>query len=343
MRQAQSRSGVAGGPAAMVPAGPEAAVSGSGPAAPAPSTPAAPGDRLATGARPRATVHVSPRGRLVRRKLVDRLFGALSFLATLAGLAVLATLLADTARDGWHHLDLQFLTGAASRLPERAGIYPALVGSLWVVGLAAPVLVVVGVGTAIYLEEYSSDSRWSRLIKINIDNLAGVPSIIYGMLGLALFVRWMNLGTVVLAGTLTMALLVLPVVIVATQEALRAVPASLRHASYALGATKWQTIWRVVLPSALPGIMTGTILALSRAIGETAPLIAVGAVAYVRAAPDSLFDPYTVLPIQIYNWIMMPKAAFKELAAAGIMVLLGALLVMNGLAIYLRNRYQQRW
>ncbi|HEY8415581.1 MAG TPA: phosphate ABC transporter permease PstA [Thermaerobacter sp.] len=290
-----------------------------------------------------ATAGMLDKSRLRRRRLVDRLFQSLTFLATAIGLAVLAVLLIDTARDGWRHLDWQFLTSFASRFPQRAGIYPALVGSVWVVGLAAPLLFVIGVGTAIYLEEYGSDSRWARLIKINIDNLAGVPSIIYGILGLALFVRRLGLGTVVLTGVLTMALLVLPVVIVATQEALRAVPASLRHASYALGATRWQTTWRVVLPAALPGIMTGTILALSRAIGETAPLIAVGAVAFVRFVPDSLFDPYTVLPIQIYSWIVLPKQEFKELAAAAILVLLAVLLLMNGLAIYLRNRYQQRW
>jgi len=283
------------------------------------------------------------RARLRRRRLMDRAFHGLSFLATAVGLAVLALLLMDTVREGWRHLDWQFLTSFASRRPERAGIYGGLIGSLWVVGLAAPLLFIVGVATGIYLEEYGSDSRWARLIKINIDNLAGVPSIIYGILGLALFVRWLQLGTVVLTAVLTMALLVLPVVIVATQEALRAVPASLRYASYALGATRWQTIWRVVLPAALPGIMTGTILALSRAIGETAPLIAVGAVTYVRFAPRSLFDPYTVLPIQIYNWLVLPKQAFKELAAAAILVLLAVLLLMNGVAICLRNRFQQRW
>ncbi|PZN09481.1 phosphate ABC transporter permease PstA [Thermaerobacter composti] len=280
---------------------------------------------------------------LRRRRRVDRFFHGLCLAATLTGLAVLVVLLADVLADGWRHLDWHFLTSFASRLPERAGIYAALMGSLWVIGVAAPLLVIVGVGTAVYLEEYGGDGPLARLIKINIDNLAGVPSIIYGILGLALFVRGLGLGPVVLAGALTMALLVLPVVIVATQEALRAVPASLRHASYALGATRWQTTWRVVLPAALPGILTGIILALSRAIGETAPLIVVGAVTYVRFVPSSLFDPYTVLPIQIYSWITMPREEFKELAAAGIVVLLGVLLCMNGAAIYLRNRYQQRW
>ncbi len=280
---------------------------------------------------------------LRRRRRVDRFFRGLCLAATLTGLAVLVILLADVLADGRRHLDGQFLTQFNSRVAERAGIYPALMGSLWVVGVAAPLLLLLGVGTAVYLEEYGGDSFWARLIKINIDNLAGVPSIIYGILGLALFVRGLGLGTVVLAGALTMALLVLPVVIVATQEALRAVPASLRHASYALGATRWQTTWRVVLPAALPGIMTGTILALSRAIGETAPLIVVGAVTFVRFVPASLFDPYTVLPIQIYSWIMLPQDVFKELAAAGIVVLLVLLLLLNGAAIYLRNRYQQRW
>jgi phosphate transport system permease protein len=245
-------------------------------------------------------------------------------------------------RDGWGRIDWPFLTSFASRRPAQAGIYGALVGTLYVMATTAVLAVPLGIGAAVYLEEYEAQGRLSRIIEINITNLAGVPSIIYGLLGLGLFVRAMGMGRSVLAGSATLALLVLPVVILSTREALRTVPKSLREGSYALGATRWQTIWHQVLPSALPGILTGLILALSRAIGETAPLITIGALTYVPFAPDGLRSPFTVLPIQIFNWVSRPQAAFAENAAAGIIVLLMLLLTMNAVAIVLRDRLQKR-
>ena len=271
---------------------------------------------------------------------VEWAFQALGLVVTVLGLVVLVTLLVDIARDGLSRVSWQFVTSFPSRRPEDAGIYAALTGSIFVIGLTALIAIPLGVGSAIYLEEYSRRSRWSRLIELNIANLAGVPSIIYGLLGLALFVRTLGFGRSVLAGASTLALLVLPVVILSTREALRAVPPSLREGSYALGATRWQTIWYQVLPAALPGTVTGLILALSRAIGETAPLIAIGALTYVPFAPDGIWSPFTVLPIQIFNWVSRPQAEFLRNAAAGIIVLLGLLLVMNGAATFIRDRAQ---
>ena len=267
---------------------------------------------------------------------------AAGLIVTVLGLAVLAVLLVDVAIDGLGRLSWQFLTSFPSRRPEAAGIYSALVGSVFVIGLTALIAIPIGIGAAIYLEEYAKRSRWSRVIEINIANLAGVPSIIYGLLGLALFVRALSFGRSVLAGAATLALLVLPVVILATREALRAVSPSLREASYALGATQWQTIWHQVLPVAVPGILTGLILALSRAVGETAPLIMIGALTYVPFAPDGIWSPFTVLPIQIFNWVSRPQAEFLRNAAGGIIVLLGLLLLMNGLAAWIRDRAQVR-
>ena len=277
------------------------------------------------------------------RHLGDRLLAGFGILATLLGLVTLGALLFDIFRDGFGRLSWQFLTSFPSRRPSEAGIYAALVGSLYVIALTAVIAIPVGIAAALYLEEYANRrGRVARLIEINIANLAGVPSIIYGLLGLGLFVRWMRMGPSVLAGSSTLALLVLPVVILATREALRAVPGSLREGSYALGATKWQTTWHQVLPAAFPSILTGLILALSRAIGETAPLITIGALTYVPFAPNSIWSPFTVLPIQIFNWVSRPQAAFAENAAAGIIVLLGVLLMMNAAAIALRDRLQ-RW
>jgi phosphate transport system permease protein len=276
------------------------------------------------------------------RKLIeDRLLRWAGILMLMLALASLAALLYDVFHDGWGRLSWAFLTGFPSRFAENAGIWHALVGSIYVIGLTAAITIPTGIAAAIYLEEYSVGGRLSRIIEINISNLAGVPSIIYGLLGLGLFVRWMNLGPSVLAGALTLALLVLPVVILSTREALRAVPKSLREGSYALGATKWQTIWNQVLPSAVPGILTGLILALSRAIGETAPLITLGALTYVAFTPESIWSPFTVLPIQIFNWVSRPQAAFAENAAAGIVVLLVLLLTMNAVAIVVRDRFQR--
>lgn len=283
----------------------------------------------------------APRRRRARRRW-DRLFQLLGLLATFAGILCVAILLFDVARRGLHALDWTFLTSYPSRFPEQAGVRAALFGTLWVMGLTALIALPLGVGAAVYLEEYARRTWFQTFVQTNIHNLAGVPSIIYGLLGLELFVRSLGLGRSVMAGALTLALLILPIIIVATQEALRAVPSSFREAAYALGATRWQTTWRVVLPIAFPGILTGTILALSRAIGETAPLIAIGALTFVAFTPDSILSPFTVLPIQIFNWVSRPQAAFHERAAAGIIVLLALLLVMNAAAIYLRTRFQRR-
>jgi phosphate transport system permease protein len=272
----------------------------------------------------------------------DVLLQSFGILATLLGLAALGALLFDVFSDGMSRLSWQFLTSYPSRRAAQAGIFPALVGSLYVILLTAALAIPVGVAAAIHLEEYGGKGRLARLIEINIANLAGVPSIIYGLLGLGLFVRVMGLGRSVLAGACTLALLALPVVILSTREALRAVPKSLREGSYALGATRWQTIWHQVLPAAFPGVLTGLILALSRAIGETAPLITIGALTYVPFAPDGIWSPFTVLPIQIFNWVSRPQAAFAENAAAGIVVLLLLLLAMNATAIALRDRLQRR-
>jgi len=276
------------------------------------------------------------------RRVGDLAFQALGIIVTLAALLALATLIYDVAHDGLGRISWQFLTSYPSRRPESAGILGPLVGSLFVIGLTAAIAVPAGVAAAIYLEEYARRTFVSRVIEINIANLAGVPSIIYGLLGLGLFVRAMGMGRSVLAGAATLALLVLPMVIISTREALRAVPPSLREGSYALGATRWQTMWHQVLPAALPGILTGLILALSRAMGETAPLITIGALTYVGFVPDGIWSPFTVLPIQIFNWVSRPQAAFAVNAAAGILVLLVLLLALNAVAIILRDRYQKR-
>jgi phosphate transport system permease protein len=278
----------------------------------------------------------------VSRHLLDRAFAILGLLGLLAALTALAALLIDVMADGLSRLSWQFLTSYPSRRASAAGVYPALIGSLFVIALTALMAVPVGVAAAVYLEEYGAKGRLGRIIEINIANLAGVPSIVYGLLGLGLFVRAMALGRSVVAGAATLALLVLPVVILSTREALRAVPKSLREGSYALGATKWQTTQYQVLPAAIPGILTGVILALSRAIGETAPLITIGALTYVPFAPDSIWSPFTVLPIQIFNWVSRPQADFAANAAAGILVLLVLLVAMNSTAVFIRDRLQKR-
>lgn len=276
------------------------------------------------------------------RKNRNSFFRTLFLASTFVGVVALAVLLADIFVKGIGWLDWDFLTGKSSRIPEKNGIYPALIGSLWLMMLTAPLTFIIGVATAIYLEEYAKDNWFSRFVRMNISNLAGVPSIVYGLLGLTVFVRMFYLGNSILSGALTLTLLVLPILIVAAQEAIRAVPASQRQASYALGANKWQTVVRVVLPSALPGILTGSILSLSRAIGETAPIIAIGAVAFTRAIPDSLLDSFTALPVQIFSWASMSNRDFEHVASAGIIVLLIVLLSMNALAIFLRNKAQKR-
>ena len=290
----------------------------------------------------RAALQARTFGGRAARYAGDRLLGLFGLLVMVFALAALAVLLYDVLRDGLGRVSWQFLTSTPSRRADQAGVYTALVGSVYVIWITAAPAIPLGVGAAIYLEEYGGRGRLSKLIEINIANLAGVPSIIYGLLGLGLFVRAMGMGQSVLAGASTLALLVLPVIIISTREALRAVPPSLREGSYALGATKWQTIWRQVLPAGLPGILTGLILALSRAIGETAPLITIGALTYVPFLPTDIWSPFTVLPIQIFNWVSRPQAAFAENAAAGIVVLLALLLAMNAVAIVLRDRFQKR-
>jgi phosphate transport system permease protein len=280
----------------------------------------------------------APDPQLARRRAFGRAFELVCLGAICIGMLALLVLLVDVARRGLPTLTWDFITSFPSRFPQQAGIKAALVGSLWLIGLTALFALPTGVAAAVWLEEIGRRGRLSQLIEINISNLAGVPSIIYGLLGLGLFVRALQLERSVLAGALTMSLLVLPIIIINTREALRAVPLSQREAAYALGATRSQVVWRVVLPVALPGILTGVILALSRAIGETAPLITIGALTFIAFLPESPLDPFTVLPIQIFNWVSRPQAGFHALAASGIIVLLVVLLSMNALAIYLRDR-----
>ncbi len=283
----------------------------------------------------------TPTPRNLRRRVLGAAFAGVGAAATLVGVLALVVLLADVVRDGVGQLDLDFLANFASRIPGRAGIRAPLFGTLWIMALTAAISIPLSVGAALYLEEYAPRNWVTRVIQVNIANLAGVPSIVYGILGLAVFVRWMSLDRSVLAGALTLSMLVLPVIILAAQEAIRAVPGSIRNAAYGLGATRWQVVRHHVLPMAAPGILTGTILALSRAVGETAPLIMVGAVAFIAFTPTGLGDPFTVLPLQVYDWIRRPQEEFRLLAAGAILVLLAILMTMNATAILLRNRFQR--
>ncbi len=277
---------------------------------------------------------------------LDRAFTVLVTVAALVGVIVLAVLLVDVIRDGSTMLSLEFLTSFPSQIfPENGGIYPALIGSLWLLGLTALISVPLGLGAAVYLEEYAEDTRINRIIEINISNLAGVPSVIYGLLGLGLFVQLLapvTGGASVLTGALTLSLLILPVIIVATREALRAIPASIREGGFALGATRWEVIRSHLLPMALPGALTGVILALSRAIGEAAPILVVGVSLYQTYVTRGPFDGYMALPTQIYDWISRPQQIFQDSAAAGIVVIMVVLLLANSVAIVLRYRYQKR-
>ena len=277
---------------------------------------------------------------------LDRVFSVLVTLAALVGVAVLVVLLIDVVRDGAGRLNLGFLTGFPSQIfPETSGIYPALIGSLWLLVLTAIISVPLGLGAAVYLEEYAADTRINRMIEVNISNLAGVPSIIYGLLGLGIFVQLLapiTGGESVLTGALTLSLLILPVLIVTTREALRTIPRAIREGGYALGATKWEVIWSHLLPMALPGALTGMILALSRAIGEAAPILVVGAAAYQTYTTAGPLDGYMALPTQIYDWISRPQDIFQQLAAAGIVVIMAVLLIANSVAIVLRNKFQNR-
>ncbi|MDY5060078.1 phosphate ABC transporter permease PstA [Staphylococcus simulans] len=282
--------------------------------------------------------------RLTKNKVLKWVF----FACTLIGLVVLAALLIDTLIKGIPYLKPSFFTNFSSSMPSMAGIKGALVGTLWLMITIIPISIILGVGTAIYLEEYAKDNAFTSFVKISISNLAGVPSVVFGLLGLTIFVRGMgieslSLGKSIIAAALTMSLLILPVIIVSSQEAIRAVPKSVREASYGLGGNKWQTIYKIVLPAALPGILTGFILSLSRALGETAPLILIGIPTILLRLPSGIFDMFQAMPIQIYNWAKMPQEAFQHVASAGIIVLLVLLLAMNGLAIFLRNKFSKKY
>lgn len=278
------------------------------------------------------------RPRLAVRGRNGRAFLLLCYAATALGILSLLVLLADTAIKGVPQLSWEFLTSYPSRFAAKSGVLSAAVGTLYLALIVIAVAFPLGIATAIYLEEYARPGLLNRIVQTNIGNLAGVPSIIYGMLGLAVFVRAMSLERSLLAGGLTISILVLPIVVINAQEALRAVPSSLRHASLALGATRWETVWHHVLPSALPGILTGTILALSRAIGEAAPIILISSIAFIAFLPDGLLDSFTILPIQIYIWVSKPQEAFHDIAASAIIVLLALLLTLNAIAIFVRDR-----
>jgi phosphate transport system permease protein len=278
----------------------------------------------------------------MRRKRIGVILAGILFLATIFGIVVLVTLLVDVAQDAAPWLDQQFLGSFPSRFPDEAGIKSALVGTLWLMGLTALISVPLGVASAVYLEEYAEDGWFLRLIQVNIANLAGVPSVVYGILGLALFVRFAAWGNSLLSGALTLSLLILPIIIISTQEALRSIPTGIRESAYALGATRWQVIYSHVLPMAAPGIFTGVILALSRAIGETAPLILVGALTFIPFLPQGALDQFTALPIQIFNWTARPQDEFRGLAAAAIVVLMILLFTMNLTAILLRNYFENQ-
>jgi phosphate transport system permease protein len=277
-----------------------------------------------------------------RYEFQDKSFKYIALLATAFGILVLIVLLWDVFSTGLGRFNADFFLESSSRKAKNAGIYAALGGTLWVMVLTTLIAFPIGIGAGLYLEEYNAKSRLSNLLEINISNLAGIPSIIYGLLGLEIFARTLMMGDSVLTGALTLALLILPIIIVSTREALKTVPYTLREASLALGATKWQTIWYQVLPASIPGIVTGAILAISRAIGETAPLIVIGAATYITSVPSSPLEQFTVLPIQIFYWIGKPQHDFKVNAAAAILILLAITFIMNGAAVYLRYRWQKK-
>jgi len=277
-----------------------------------------------------------------KNKIVDKSFQVVGVICTFFGLAILAILIYNIIVEGAARIDWDFMKNLPSRRPQKAGIFTAVMGTIWVLCLTTLIAFPIGVGAGIYLEEYGKKTKMASVLEINIANLAGVPSIIYGLLGLEIFVRIFGLGGSVLAGSLTLSLLILPIIIVATREALKAVPSSIKDASMALGASKWQTIWNQTLPASVGGVLTGVILAISRAIGETAPLIVVGALAYVPFAPSSPMDEFTVMPIQIFNWVSRPQHGFAVNAAAAIIVLLLITFMMNGIAVYFRNKWQKK-
>lgn len=294
---------------------------------------------MATVSRQRPSLRASNRG---RNKLQERAFIGLCFAAATLPILLLAALLLRMLLDGLPRLDWAFLSGFPSRKAELAGILPAAVGTLYLIVLTAAIALPFGIGGAVYLEEYGKKSKLASLIEVNIGNLAGVPSVIYGLLGLGLFVRTLGMGRSLIAGACTLSLLVLPVVVVTSREALRAIPMSTREACLALGSTRWQMIRKVILPEAAPGILTGCILALSRAMGETAPLVVIGALSYVTFLPDGLDAPFSALPIQIFNWVSRPQKEFMVNAAAGIIALLCLMLLLNAVAILLRDRIDRK-
>ncbi len=276
------------------------------------------------------------------RNIKGKILQVLCVLSVLITLLSLGMILSDAIIDGLPWLDFQFISSYPSRFPERAGILPALVGSVWVVILTTLFSFPLGVMAAIYLEEYAPKNTLNKLINMNIANLAGVPSIVYGILGIGLFVDFLNLGRSILSGALTLTLLILPVIIIASREAIRSVPREYREGAYALGASRWRVTRDIVFSQAFPGMLTGTILALSRAIGEAAPMVAIAALVYIRFLPSGPLDRFTVMPIQIFNWVNLPQADFRGLAAAGILVLLIVLISMNFVAVLIRNKYQKR-
>ena len=279
---------------------------------------------------------------LNKRHFKAKIFARFCACVTWMGTALLLILLYQIFSDGLSWLDWDFLNNFPSRFPERAGIKSALAGTIWLISLVAVFAIPVGVATAIYIEEFSKKNLLSRIIELNISNLAGVPSIVYGIIGLTIFVRGLSLERSLISGALTMSLLILPVIIIASREAIKTVPISIRSAAFALGATRWQTVWSHVLPASFPGILTGVILALSRAIGETAPLLMIGALTYVAFVPEGPMDSFTALPIQIFNWVSRPQEEFHQLAAAAIIVLLTVLLAMNSVAIFFRHKMEKK-
>lgn len=277
--------------------------------------------------------------RLMKNSFMKMLF----LFSTLIGLIILVVLLGTTFLDGWKYLTVDFFTNFSSSRPSRAGIKGAIIGTLWLMAFTTPIAIFLSVGTALYLEEYAPKNKFTKFVETNIANLAGVPSVVFGLLGLTIFVRQFGLGNSVIAASLTLSLMIMPVIVVASQEALRTVPLAVREASIGMGASKWQTVSRIILPAAIPGIITGIILAISRAIGETAPLVVIGIPVALLTTPSSPLDSFQALPMQIYNWVKMPQAEFQNLTAAAIIVLLALLLMMNFVAIIIRNKYSKRF
>jgi len=295
------------------------------------------------GGAPEQAPTLAATGQVARRQRISRLSRYVLMAASLVGVAVLIYLAVVTLDQGWARLSWDFVTSYPSRFPERAGLRSSIIGSIWVVGCTMVLAIPIAVGTAVFIEEFAPRNTFTSLVKLNISNLAAVPSIIYGILGLTMFVRYFGLGPSIIAGALTLALMILPMTVIASQEAIRQVPPSVRQGSLALGATKWQTVWHHVLPGAVPGIMTGVILAIARAAGETAALIMIGAFTFIAFDNTSIFDDFTVVPVQIYNWTIRPQEAFRVNAAAAIIVLMAAVLTLNLIAAVIRERFRQQY